>query len=66
MYLEKALRLIAGTFILISLALAFFVSKKWLLLTLLVGFNLFQSGITNWCPTMSILKALGVKERKPA
>lgn len=66
MYLEKALRLIAGGFILTSLALAYLVSYNWLILTLFVGFNLFQSGFTNWCPMMSVLKALGLKEKKAA
>lgn len=64
MYLEKALRLIAGSFIIISLALAYFVSYNWLFLTLFVGLNLLQSGFTNWCPMMSILKALGLKEKQ--
>lgn len=63
MYLEKALRLMAGLFILISLGLAYFISYNWLILTLVVGFNLFQSGFTNWCPMMTILKALGIKEK---
>ena len=64
MYLEKALRLIAGSFIIISLVLAYFVSYNWLFLTLFVGLNLLQSGFTNWCPMMSILKALGLKEKQ--
>lgn len=64
MYLEKALRLIAGSIIVISLALAYFVSYNWLFFTLFVGLNLFQSGLTNWCPMMSILKALGLKEKQ--
>ena len=64
MYLEKALRLIAGSFIIISLALAYFVSYNWLFLTLFVGLNLLQSGFTNWCPMMSILKVLGLKEKQ--
>jgi len=63
MYLERALRLVAGSFIVISLALAYFVSYNWLFLTLFVGLNLFQSGFTNWCPMMTILKALGIKEK---
>lgn len=63
MYLEKTLRLIAGTFILISLALAYLVSYNWLFLTLFVGLNLFQSGLSNWCPMMSILRKLGMKEK---
>ena len=64
MYLERALRLISGALILFSLILAHFVSYNWLFLTLGVGFSLFQSGFTNWCPMMSILKALGIKEKR--
>ncbi len=63
MYLERTLRLIAGIFIIVSLALAYFVSYNWLFLTLFVGLNLFQSGFTNWCLMMNILKAFGIKER---
>ena len=66
MYLERTLRLIAGTFVFISLALAYFVSYNWLFLTLFVGANLFQSGLTNWCPMMSILRKLGLKEKTVA
>ena len=66
MYLERILRLIAGTFVFISLALAYFVSYNWLFLTLFVGANLFQSGLTNWCPMMSILRKLGLKEKTAA
>ena len=66
MQLEKTLRLIAGTFILVSLALAYFVSYYWLLLTLFVGLNLFQSGLTNWCPMMTILRKCGLKEKAAA
>ncbi|HXF49861.1 MAG TPA: DUF2892 domain-containing protein [Verrucomicrobiae bacterium] len=66
MQLEKTLRLIAGTFILVSLALAYFVSYYWLLLTLFVGLNLFQSGLTNWCPMMTILRKCGMKEKATA
>jgi hypothetical protein len=62
MYLERTLRLVAGTFIIVSLALAYFVSYNWLFLTLFVGVNLFQSGFTNWCLMMNILKAFGIKE----
>lgn len=62
MYLERWLRLIAGTFIIISLALYYFHSHYWLLFTAFMGLNLFQSGFTNWCPMMSVLRAFGVKE----
>jgi hypothetical protein len=56
MTLERALRGIAGFFILISLTLAYFVSPKWLWFTAFVGLNLFQSAFTNWCPMMWVLK----------
>ncbi len=62
MTVERALRLMAGTMVLLSLALAHFVSLYWLWLTAFVGLNLFQSGITNWCPAMMILRAVGLKD----
>jgi len=60
---------IAGTFILISLALGLpispvFHSKYWLLLTTFVGLNLFQYGITKFCPMAYILRSLGVPESR--
>ena len=61
MAMEKALRGIAGIFILTSLALSYFVSPKWLWFTAFVGFNLFQSAFTNWCPMMWVLKKCGMK-----
>ncbi len=60
MTVERALRLIAGTFVLASLALGVWVNPKWLWFTAFVGANLFQSGFTNWCPMMAILRKLGV------
>ena len=62
MKIEPLLRLIAGAFVLASLALAMWVSPKWLWFTAFVGANLLQSGFTNWCPMMTFLKKLGVKE----
>ena len=62
MNLNRWLRTIAGLFILISLVPAVFLSKWWLIFTAFVGLNLFQSGFTNWCPMMSILRRIGVKE----
>ncbi len=56
MRIERCLRFIAGTFILLSLVLSRLHSEYWLIFTAFVGLNLFQSGITNWCPMMSILK----------
>ena len=62
MTVERGLRLMAGTFVLLSLALGYWVSHYWLLFTAFVGLNLFQSGMTNWCPAMTILRKAGLKE----
>lgn len=62
MTVERTLRLMAGAFVLLSLALGYWVSPYWYLFTAFVGLNLFQSGITNWCPAMAILKKLGMKD----
>ncbi|HVP64595.1 MAG TPA: DUF2892 domain-containing protein [candidate division Zixibacteria bacterium] len=62
MTVERALRLMAGTVILGSIALAHFVSAYWYLLTAFVGLNLFQSAFTNWCPAMTIFRKLGLPE----
>jgi hypothetical protein len=61
MTIEKAIRIMAGTFILISVALAVWVSKWWLIWTAFVGVNLIQSSITGWCPAAIIFKKLGLK-----
>ena len=66
MTIERYLRLIAGTFILISLVLAHYHSDWWLVFTAFVGLNLLQSGLTNWCPMMSILGCAGVKSEAEA
>ena len=60
MKLENAIRALAGTFILISLALAHYVSPNWLWFTAFVGANLLQSAFTGFCPAEMILKKLGV------
>ena len=62
MTIERAVRLLAGVIVLASLALGYFVSPYWLLLTAFVGLNLFQSSLTNWCPAMTIFRALGLKD----
>lgn len=62
MNVERSLRLIAGAFILISLALGYWVSPWFYLFTAFVGLNLFQSAFTNWCPMMSILRKAGVAQ----
>ncbi len=60
MYIERVVRIIAGSFILISLLLAHYVSPYWLWFTAFVGANLFQSGFTQFCPMFNILAKLGV------
>lgn len=62
MTVERALRLMAGVVVLLSLALAHYVSAYWLWLTAFVGLNLLQSAFTNWCPAMAIFRALGMKD----
>jgi hypothetical protein len=62
MYLDRYLRLIAGTFVLVSVALAYFVSLLWLLFTAFVGVNLVIGGAFGWCPMISILRKVGVRE----
>jgi len=61
MTVDKALRLIAGLFIMISVALGHYVNSYWYLFTAFVGLNLFQSGLTNWCPMMALLRKFGLK-----
>jgi hypothetical protein len=63
MALERWIRLIAGTLILLSLLLSQLVSPYWLLFTAFVGANLFQSALTGWCLMEDILRKLGVRER---
>lgn len=66
MNIERLLRLIAGTFVLASLALGHWVNAYFYLFTAFVGLNLFQSAFTNWCPMMALLRLLGVPERAKA
>lgn len=65
MTIERMLRIIAGAFVLISLALGTWVNHNWYWFTAFVGLNLFQSGFSNWCPMMWFLKKLGVGQSKP-
>lgn len=63
---ERIIVIVAGFFIMLSLALGvegspLFMHKYWLGFTAFVGFNLFQSGFTGFCPMALILKAMGIK-----
>jgi hypothetical protein len=67
MTINRIVRIVAGFFVLASLALGaeaspVFHSANWLWFTAFVGANLFQSGFTNFCPLISILRKLGVSE----
>lgn len=64
MNLHAALRLMAGSVILISLAIGYGVHPWGYYLTAFVGLNLLQSAFTNWCPAMSIFRTLGLKEER--
>ena len=61
MTVERSLRGVAGLFVLLSVALGWYVNPWFYAFTAFVGLNLFQSAFTNWCPMMAIMKALGMK-----
>jgi hypothetical protein len=62
MTVERALRLIAGAFVVLSVLLGIYVSAYFLWFTLFVGANLFQSAFTDWCPMMVILRKAGLRD----
>ncbi len=66
MTMERWIRMIAGTFILASLALAHWVDIRWLWFTAFVGANLFQSALTGWCLMEDILAKIGLARKNPA
>ena len=55
------LRGIAGLFVVLTLALGYWVHPAWFLFTAFVGLNLLQSAFTGWCPMMAILRKVGVR-----
>ena len=66
MTVEEGLRFLAGTFVLMSLALGIWVNPWWFAFTAFVGANLLQSGFTRWCPMMAVLKRAGFPESREA
>ena len=60
MNLDRAIFAFAGVMILLSVALVYFVSPWWLLLTAFVGLNLLQSSVTGFCPAAIVFRKLGV------
>ena len=61
MTIERAVRALAGSMVLISLVLTFTLSAYWLILTGFVGVNLLQSAFTGFCPAEAIFRKLGFK-----
>jgi len=59
---ERIVRAVAGTFVLTSITLAYFININWLWLGVFVGVNLLQSSFTKFCPLENILNVLGVKK----
>jgi len=66
MSLESKIRVIAGSFVLMSLALGWWVSPWFFLFTAFVGLNLLQSGLTGWCLMNDILRKAGLHKDAPA
>ena len=62
MTVERALRALAGSFVLLSLALGWLVHPGFYWFTAFVGLNLLQSAFTNWCPAMAIFRKLGLPD----
>jgi hypothetical protein len=62
MNIDRAVFTLAGSMLLISLALAWLVSPYWLLLTAFVGANMFQAAFTGFCPAAIVFRKLGLKE----
>ena len=60
--MNRIVRGVAGTFVLISLVLAMYVNINWLWFTAFVGANLLQSSLTKWCLLEDILAKFGVKK----
>ncbi len=61
MTVDRAVLMLAGSIVLVSLALAWLVSPYWLLLTAFVGANLFQAAFTGFCPVAMVFRKLGLK-----
>jgi hypothetical protein len=61
MTIERALRLIAGALVALSVLLGIYIDSRFLWFTVFVGLNLFQSAFTNWCPMMAILRKGGLR-----
>lgn len=63
MKIENIIRAVAGTLVLTSIALSYFVNIHWLWLGVFVGVNLLQSSFTQFCPLEKILIAVGLQNK---
>ena len=61
MTIDRAVLLFAGSVVLVSLALGFFISPWWYLLTAFAGLNMMQASMTGFCPAAIVFKRLGCK-----
>ena len=64
MTINEGLRLVAGSFVLVTIVLAHFIHPAWLLFTGFVAINLIQSAFTHWCPMIWLLEKLGFKKEQ--
>ena len=62
MKLDNMLHLIAGSFVVLSILLGYFVTPYFYLFTIFVGLNLIQSAFSGWCPMMTILRRMGFRD----
>ena len=62
MKVDNMIHMIAGTFVILSTALGYFVSPYFYLFTAFVGLNLIQSAFSGWCPMMTFLRWMGFQE----
>lgn len=60
--INRLIRAIAGTFIILSVLLGMYVNENWFWFTIFVGANLLQSSITKWCLMEDILRKFGIKD----
>ena len=61
MNLDRAVLAFAGVMILVSVALAHFVSPLWLWFTVFIGVNMLQASVTGFCPAAIVFRKLGVR-----
>jgi hypothetical protein len=60
--INRLIRAIAGTFVILSVLLGMYVNENWFWFTIFVGANLLQSSITKWCLMEDILRKFGIKD----